>query len=196
MLRRGAATLVETLLHELVHATAFIDGDVDFNESVAQFIGQEAAVRFFAGLETDPPTRWPSAARVADAIADRRLVAEHMIAFRETLSAMESDPERAEKRQRAEAHERELLARLPLRELDAERVSRVARLSDACLALRGTYIRDLPRHARVLAALDGNLAAMVERLELWAREERDPEAFYEIGRPEVFIEAADSGAER
>ena len=48
MLRRGAATLVETLLHELVHATAFVSEDVDFNESVAQFIGQEAAVRFFA----------------------------------------------------------------------------------------------------------------------------------------------------
>ena len=48
MLRQDEATLVETLFHELLHATVFVPGDPEFNEGVAAFFGQEARVRFYA----------------------------------------------------------------------------------------------------------------------------------------------------
>jgi len=193
MLQRGPATLVETILHELVHATAFVSDAADFNESVAQFIGQEAAVRFFRELEgtleadrvVSPGVRsdWPSAQRVRDFVEDRRAVARLTVGLRERLIALEGEPDRDSWRERLEAETRSRMAELPLRVLEAERVSRAARLSDACLALRGTYVRDLPRHARVLDALGGDLAAMVERVSLWARESRPVEAFYTVDPP-------------
>ncbi len=206
MLRRGAASLVETLLHELVHATAFVPGDAHFNESVAQFIGQEATIRFFS---LDPPSDlrmnasplpqllWPDAEHVRLSIEDRRLIARATMAFRDRLVAMsdsgtvadsglrdESFGDEAKAATRREIVEREAraeLAALPLRVIDPEKVAAGARLSNACLALRGSYTRDLPRHAKVLDELGGDLNTMITRLKRVADEEILPREFYEIG---------------
>lgn len=183
MLARGPALFVETLLHELVHATAFVPGGADFNEGVAQFIGQQAAIRYF---ETRPPSAdtpedWPDADRVRAAIDDRNRIADLTLAFRESLADLEGDPDRAERRAEAEAALRQELSALSLTAYDPARVAEAARLSDPCLALRGTYARDRPRHAAVLHALGGDLRAMIARLVRWADEEREVEAFFEIG---------------
>ncbi|RMD87110.1 MAG: hypothetical protein D6808_02015, partial [Candidatus Dadabacteria bacterium] len=39
--------IVNTVLHELVHATYWVKGDVTFNESLANFVGFQGAVEFF-----------------------------------------------------------------------------------------------------------------------------------------------------
>ena len=57
MLRRGEGPLVETILHELVHATVYVRNQPDFNEGVASFIGDEGSVRFYAA------TNGPEASR-------------------------------------------------------------------------------------------------------------------------------------
>ncbi len=180
MLAKGAASLVETLFHELVHATAFLDDEADFNESVAQFIGQQASIRFFEGLSLKSAGRLPEASGVRDAIEDRRAIAAVIQSFRDRLLEIEDADERAERRTNAEAKVREELAALPLRALDPKRVAAGARLSDSCLALRGTYIRDLPRHAQVLTALGGDLEAMIARLAEWADRNRPTEDFFRV----------------
>ena len=68
--------------------------------------------------------------------------------------------------------------------MNAQKIAESARLSDACLALRGTYVRDLPRHARVLAKLDGDLEAMIARLAQWAEMDRSTEEFFQIEEEE------------
>lgn len=185
MLRQGPVSLVETILHELVHATAFLPEEAAFNESVAQFIGQEAAVHFFQARteragDAEP---WLEPGRVRDLIEDRRAIAGEIVAFRARL--LRSQERRSVDdplawRVREEQTARERLARLPLRVLETEEVAATARLSDACLALRGTYVEDLPRHARVLEALGGDLRAMVQRLIRWAEEARPVDAFFRI----------------
>ena len=191
MLRRGPAQLVETIFHELVHATAFVPEEADWNEGVAQFIGQQAAIRFFEQHTRSPSEvfdtaseagelRWPSAELVRAAIADRTLVAKAMLAFKERVEGFEGDPERAMLRAVAEREARARLAALPLRVLDPARVADRARLSDACLALRGAYAGDAERHAAVLAALGGRLPAMIDRLRVWAEEERPVEEFFDL----------------
>ncbi|MEM9173815.1 MAG: aminopeptidase [Myxococcota bacterium] len=188
MLARGAASLVETLFHELVHATAFVAGDADFNEGVAQFIGQQAALRYFAANPPGPelPDDWPDVARVRDGIADRARIAARTLDFRESLAALEGEPDRARRRADAEAALRAELAAMPLAAYDPTRVAERTRLSDPCLALRGAYVRDGPRHATVLEALGGDLRAMIRRLVRWADEGRDVEAFFDV---EEFHEA-------
>jgi len=48
LLDYDAVTLVEIIFHELLHNTLFVRGNVDFNESLANFVGIQAAIRFFA----------------------------------------------------------------------------------------------------------------------------------------------------
>jgi predicted aminopeptidase len=48
MLQYGEFYLVSTVIHESVHATLWIPGDVSFNENLASFIGYHGALSYFA----------------------------------------------------------------------------------------------------------------------------------------------------
>ncbi len=180
MLAGGSARLVETLLHELVHSTAFLKGEADFNESVAQFIGQQATIRFFETHAPNPDRPRVDPNTVRDAISDRRAIARVIMRFRDRLVELEADSGLGHRRALEETRARAELAALPLRVLDAPAVAEHARLSNACLALRGTYVRDLPRHARVLEALGGDLERMIVRLRRWAETGASPEEFFRV----------------
>lgn len=178
MLRAGDGALVETVLHELVHATVFVSSEPDFNEGVANFIGEEASVRFFA----DDPAQ---AARRRAEVNDDRAIAIALMAARDHVATLYAQPmvaeRRDERRAALDAEARQALASLPLTTRDAGRVAERVRLGDACLALRGTYVADTPRHQAVLDALDGDLAAFVARL-VAAGEADDPRAtFFDLG---------------
>jgi predicted aminopeptidase len=158
-LERGR--LVETLLHELVHATLFAPSQADFNEGVATFVGQEAAVRFAEAEPASPDEPGTIRARVEDDRAIASLLGE----FREIVKAIyeeEDDPaRRAEKRREAEAAARRRLASLPLRTAEPATLPDRVRWNDACQALSGTYEADLPLYADRLAALGGDLRAFL-----------------------------------
>ena len=180
MLARGAASLAETLFHEWVHSTAFFPNEIDFNESVAQFIGQQASIRFFEDVSPESSRTLPDASRVRDAIEDRRAIDSVIQTFHDLLLEIQGADDRAALRAVAEARVREELAALPLHVLNPERAASGARLSDACLALRGTYVQDLPRHAQVLTELDGDLEAMIARLTVWADRDQPTEDFFRV----------------
>lgn len=46
MLRRDEGRLAELILHELTHATVYLKSNVDLNENLASFVGEEGAKRF------------------------------------------------------------------------------------------------------------------------------------------------------
>jgi predicted aminopeptidase len=161
LLRADPGRLVETLLHELTHATVFAPSAARFNEGIATFVGQEAALRFFALRDgPDSPTYRRELERVAD---DRQLaltLAELRAEIADLYEAPESperEQERAELSRRARAH----VAALPLQQADPDRLAENLRLSDACLALLGTYESDLPAYADHLRTLGGDLAAFL-----------------------------------
>src|SRR5205809_1539498 len=97
MLRDDEGALVETLFHELLHATVFVPGDAEFNEGVAAFYGQEARVRFYA----DRDGREAGARERAIVTEHRRLRAE-ILALRRAVEALyasdSTGPERAARR--------------------------------------------------------------------------------------------------
>lgn len=47
LLKYDKVTLAEVIFHELLHNTLFVNGAVDFNESLANFVGSTAAILFF-----------------------------------------------------------------------------------------------------------------------------------------------------
>jgi len=157
MLRHGEHYLVETVIHELVHATVFFADAAEFNEGLATFIGQEGAVRFYA--------RRGEGDTVRAEVEDDRRVQETLLAIREEIGALYAatgpGPERERRRAAIEAAGRNRLAALPLRVLDAGAIAAAARLNDACLSIAATYAADVPAYARRLADLGGNLASFV-----------------------------------
>ena len=46
MLRRSEGQLAELIIHEMTHATLYVSGNVDFNENLASFIGEQGAILF------------------------------------------------------------------------------------------------------------------------------------------------------
>ena len=172
MLRQPEGVLVETLLHELVHATAFVSSQPEFNEGVASFIGQEARVRFY---EThDGPL---AAADQRERVTRRRIVRNELLALRDAVAelyASEDATDLAALRAAREVETRERIAALPGEDREALREYAAAlRLNDACLALRATYGGDGPCYESRLAELGGDLPRFIEALR-GAAEDPDP----------------------
>ncbi len=163
MLRAEPGRVVETIVHELVHATVFVPDEAEWNEGVATFVGQEASVDWRAAAG-NPAGAEHERARVQD---DRRIAA-LLLGLREEVAGLyareTAGPGRDAARARAETRARAALAELPIATRDAEAVARAVRLNDACLAIAGTYAADLPRYAEALEALGGDLRAFVARL--------------------------------
>jgi predicted aminopeptidase len=163
MLRQEPGQLVEVILHELVHATVYLKGHANFNESIASFIGEEGSVLFFE--DSDQPER---AHRRRLEIEDARRVDAALLRFRGEVSSLyasqDSGTSRDEIRRDLEERARKRIRNLPLVTRDPDQLAAVLRMNDACLALAGTYAAELERYAALLSRLDGNLVALIARL--------------------------------
>lgn len=163
MLRDGEGRTVEMIFHELVHATVYTKDHIDFNETVASFIGQEASVRFYADTEGDAAAETRRAA-----VDDSRALSKVLTDLRDRVEALYRDTEPgAEQKRRREALEdtaREELASLELHGHDAGALAQTMRLNDACLALSGTYGAGIERYVESLANLGEDLPEFIARL--------------------------------
>jgi predicted aminopeptidase len=172
MLQQGELSFVETLLHELVHATVYLKDEPDFNEGVANFIGQEAAIRFF---RAHPPRSTEDGApppSPRDRMLDNRAITGALVEARDAVASLYAqdwpDAERERLRFEVEQSSRNRIAKLTLRTRSRKEMLKVAeriRLNDACLALRETYSGNQERYAEVLEHFDGDLKALVQHLE-------------------------------
>jgi len=175
MLLRGEGPAVETILHELVHATVYVKDHIDFDETAASFVGQEASVRFYELKRTAPAAR----AR-RRAVEDERAITAALVALRDRIEALYATTEAGPKRDAARAElshrARSEIAGLPLRESKPAEIAAGIRLNDACLALSGTYGGAIHRYARKLEALEGDLAAFISELKQAADEPNPAEA--------------------
>lgn len=63
MLHRSELSLVETVIHELLHSTVWHLSDTTFNESLATFVGRTGALEYLAVRYPDEPERVQAATR-------------------------------------------------------------------------------------------------------------------------------------
>jgi predicted aminopeptidase len=95
LLTRDDLSLASTVIHELVHNTVFLPGQVRFNESFANFVGDVGAAEMFCRMEGEEAPRcvasrenWQDAMLFANAL--QRLVADLEALYgREELSSEE-----------------------------------------------------------------------------------------------------------
>jgi predicted aminopeptidase len=169
MLRGEKSDLVETLIHELVHRTVYAEDAADFNEGIATFVGQTGMIQFFEAR--DGPSS-ASATRARALVADDRAIAERLEALRAQVERLyrtePAGPDRDAARARAEEEARAALAGLALTTQDPRVLARDVQLGDACLALEGTYTRDLARYDEALGRA-GDLPTLVLRAKRAAR---------------------------
>jgi predicted aminopeptidase len=179
MLSWGELDLSDTILHELAHATVWIPGSVDFNESFANFVGEEAALRFLAQRH-GPDSEQVRAARneLADLVAWRDL--QHDL-YGDLATIYQDDdrsePSRISARDAAYASFKADVVAAPFAD--------PARFRDAALTgtwnnarLIGfmTYNDSRPLFEAVLASEDGDLRRFMDRIDAITAEgpRRDP----------------------
>ena len=76
MLNDTKGGIADLIIHELVHATIFVKGEVDYNENLATFIGYEGTKKFLAdryGTDSDTYREYIGVER------DYRLFSEHIL---------------------------------------------------------------------------------------------------------------------
>jgi predicted aminopeptidase len=159
----------------------YLPSEADFNEGVANFIGEEASVRFFT------ETRGAEAGqRERERILDDRIISHEVLAFRREVEQLyasgAAEGPRSSTRAAAETRARGEIARLRLRTRNPAQVASQVRLSDACLALASTYLADMPAYQAKLASLGGDLPAFIARLRK-ASEAEDPRSALLAGMP-------------
>jgi predicted aminopeptidase len=150
--------IAKTILHELVHETLFVAGDLDYNEGLATFIAREATLRFLAdrpGPQDEARRSFEDDDRYAQLLAA-------LGAELEVVYAQCSSPAEARERRKPvfERYQREVYPSLPWNTSRYAGFQR-AELSNAYLIAQRTYLGLLPCFERELAALDGDLAAFV-----------------------------------
>lgn len=73
LLRWPPFAIVDTILHELVHGTVFVKGDIAYNEGLATFIAHHATLDFY---RTQPELQQRAAASFDDDLRFARMLAE------------------------------------------------------------------------------------------------------------------------
>jgi predicted aminopeptidase len=89
LLNRDEISLASTVIHELTHNTVFIRGQVRFNESFANFVGDVGAAELFCGMEGEDGPRCRAARdQWSDALAFGSAL-QRLVASLEALYARE-----------------------------------------------------------------------------------------------------------
>ncbi len=150
--------LVDTILHELVHQTVFVPGDVEYDEALASFVAHRATAAFYANQPAQ-------AAQAAGAFADELTFARLLDGLRAELEQAYQgvDDARLAREVRAPIFARyqgEAFVGAGWRTQRFQRFPELA-LSNAWVVANRTYVGLLPCFEAELASLGGDLAAFV-----------------------------------
>ena len=172
-----SASLANTVIHELTHNTYYASGQAVFNESFANFVGSEGAIRFFTARGDTANAR-----RAAEQWALERAAGRFwQVTFDELDSAFRAHPEsvaaRLAARDTVYARAQQRFSRDLLPLLPGYRAGMTVRLplNNALVLARRVYRTGLGEFDAVLAREHGDLRAAVRRIIALARSRpRDP----------------------
>jgi predicted aminopeptidase len=85
MLKRGPGRLSELIIHELTHATIYLESSVDFNENLATFIGEKGAEQFLLSKYGEQSTEYK---RYRGFLADEMIYSEYMMQSSKRLDSL------------------------------------------------------------------------------------------------------------
>jgi predicted aminopeptidase len=176
MLGWSEASLADTILHELTHATVWIPGSVSFNESLANFVGEQAARRYL--VDKYGPDGKP-VRQLEEREEDRLVYREFMHGVYGELEALYNDPRLTRDEKRRE--KARIFAALPMRIAQLDLHKRDAYVEQARGAWNNAKMMSFKRYNSsderfdvILDAEGGDLRGFLERIERITRDAEDP----------------------
>ena len=165
MLRYRDYDLVDTIIHETVHATLYFKSNADFNERIATFLGSKGAEMYY--LETEGPES-KTLELVKSQSEDEKLfsvfIGEELKNLKEWYQQLRAEERNDEKRF---ARIKEIQIRfeqslLPNLKSDSYRKFNEVKLNNARLLVYKTYVTDLNDFAELYKILNGDFQKFVE----------------------------------
>jgi predicted aminopeptidase len=170
--------LANTVLHEMTHATVWIPGSVDFNESFASFVGDVAAFRY---LEDRYGRTSPEYAAARSDVADHEVWRGILLGLYQDLEEVYSDPALSDGEKRVGKDE--VLATLAqrvessaLRDLWYRQTVALGPWNNARIAQFRTYNTDREAFQALLDANEGDLGAFMREVMVVTSDAEDPYA--------------------
>ena len=161
MMNYGEGTLADLIIHELTHATIWIEGDVTFNESLASFVGEQGARLF---LESRYGSDSEEIASLRGGEVDQKSFSQFLHGIAGQLDSLYAEDitynEKVEKREVIFAAAKAQFE-LMTWETNAYRGFLNWKLNNARLALYRTYSEGVDVFGRVYRALDNDLNASI-----------------------------------
>lgn len=171
--------LVNTIIHETVHATLYIKSNADFNERLATFIGNKGTEKFYYESEGASSK---TVQAINDENEDQKLFSDFITPkikevkdWYSGLRPEERLPEKKEEKLKALQNEFEKTV-LPKMKTNAYRSFSKIKLNNARLLLFSTYVGNFEVFEKVYRRLDGDLKKFTENaksLEKSSDPERD-----------------------
>jgi predicted aminopeptidase len=176
-LRQDSISLVNTVLHELTHNRVFLKGRVEFNESLASFVGSRGAAEFFRARGDSVALR-VIAVRWEDEKTRAAYIARLLAALDSAYAAHPGDS-LGRVRARDTVYARataQLVDSLTRTRGDsvARRVQARLRYNNATLLARRVYGKNLSLFDSVHAALGGDLRIVVDSVVAAAARSEEP----------------------
>lgn len=170
--------LVNTIIHETVHATLYIRGSSDFNERIATFIGDRGTEAFYRAKEgQDSPTLTLIARESSDAALFSDFISKEIRDLESWYQEISSRPDRPEDLRIARLGEIQKKFRQEIEpRLQSQTYKNFAnvQLNNARLMVFKTYVGDLKDFEKVFDALDRDFARFL-RLAKTLEKEQKPE---------------------
>lgn len=166
--RYDRVTLVNVVIHELVHNTAYFPGQTTFNESFANFVGHRGAIEFFAQRGDEP-----AYARAVMAWDDTLRFSDFLDGFVERLEQAYARGITLDERERLFAAAQDECRQLGLRTTVFDDFMG-ERLNNAVLLQYRMYTHDLRIFDALVDDAGGDLAQAIRRVLAAARAAADP----------------------
>ncbi len=176
LLRYDKITLAEVIFHELFHNTLFVSGSVDFNESLANFVGNRAAILFFRDRYGEGSPEHQRAIRVwEEELEFSAFIAQVARSLRELYGRDVAEEEKLKLREGIFSRSKEEWSRrIASRPNHRFRAFGQQPVNNAVIAHYLLYLRDLPLFESLYEAQGNDLAKSVELIEKSVRDGADP----------------------
>lgn len=179
MLRGDDGDLVGTVIHEMSHATIYVPGDAEFNETLATFVGNQGAIDYFRSVDGSAS---PRAKECEDSLHDDQVFARGIEALKKRLEEIYDAPisreeKLARKKKELDDFPRRYKAEIrpALRTGDHDAYA-ARRLNNALILALQRYHGDLDTFAKLHLKLGSELAVTVKALARIAEDARPREA--------------------
>lgn len=169
MLKYKEHDLVETIIHEITHATVYIKSSADFNERLATFVGNEGMIQFYTQKEgVNSPTVITARKEMNDLKIFSTFLSKEIPALKsfyqdtKFLNLVDADKKIAKQKKIAEIKENFKVQILPKLQTDVYKSFLQVDLNNARILSYQTYIQDLSLFEKVFEKKNRNVQDFIE----------------------------------